>query len=79
MAKKRSAKKKLVPEKYRTLKCLCALTVIVVCGVVWWSSIQSGVRFVKSLYISFIATTLICATFWLVIKAVASYEERNGG
>jgi hypothetical protein len=79
MAKKQSANNKKVRERYRTMKRLCALTVLAACGIVWWSGVETGVRFMKSFYISCMVTTGICATFWLVIKAVASYEERNGG
>ena len=80
MAKKRSAKGKQLPvQRYRTMKRLCALTVLVACGIVWWSGVETGVRFIKSFYISCVVTTGIFATFWLVIKAVASYEERNRG
>ena len=79
MAKKQATKKRISMPRHRLLKLLCGLTILVACLVLFVGGLQAGTRTVKIIYRCLVATAVIGTTFGIVIKAVSSYEEINGG
>ena len=79
MAKKQVGKSIVRKPRYPFLRTLCAVTIIVVCVVMFIGGEQSGVRTVKTIYKCLGVTAVIGIIFKVVIKAVESYEETHGG
>jgi hypothetical protein len=80
MSKKLSGRGKYsVSPRYRFLKVLCAVTILVACGVVCVGGVNSGSSTLGIFYNCLAITALIGITFGMVIKVVASYEETRGG
>lgn len=65
--------------KYRFLKMLCAVTILVSCMVLFIGGAQNGVRTVKTIYKCLAVTGAIGIIFGVVIKVVRGYEETHGG
>jgi hypothetical protein len=79
MGKKQPARDVTGRGRYRFLKLLCALTILVACGILFLGGAQSGVRTVKTIYKCLAITAGIGIVFGIVIKVVQSYEETHGG
>lgn len=79
MAKKQSVSAKPKGGRYRFLKMLCAVTIVIACAVLFIGGAQNGVRTVKTIYKCLAVTGIIGIIFGVVIKAVQSYEETHGG
>mgnify|MGYP006286888957 CR=1 FL=1 len=79
MAKKQSGSTKQGSSRYRFLKILCAITILVACAVLFVGGAQGGVRTVKTIYKCLAATAFIGIIFGVVIRVVQSYEETHGG
>jgi hypothetical protein len=80
MSKKQSGRGKVrVALKYRPFKVLCAVTILVACGVVCVGGVNSGASTESILYNCLLVTAVIGITFGMIIKAVASYEETRSG
>jgi hypothetical protein len=79
MAKKQSGSSGKVGRRYRFLKVLCAITILVACGVLFIGGMQSGVRTVKTIYKCLAVVAGIGMIFGVVIKVVQGYEETHGG
>ena len=79
MAKKQPTRDVRGKGKYRSLKILCALTILTACGVLFLGGAHSGVRTVKTIYKCLAVTAGISIVFGVVIRVVQSYEETHGG
>jgi hypothetical protein len=67
------------PSRHLYLKTLCNLTILVACVVLFIGGAQEGVRTSKIVYNCLGVSAVIGLVFWGVIRAMASYEEINGG
>jgi|GEM_PF-1759760 len=79
MAKAQDTKDNQKIVRHLYLKTLCNLTIIVACVVLFIGGAQEGVRTSKILYNCLGVSAVIGLVFWAVIRAMASYEEINGG
>jgi hypothetical protein len=79
MAKAQDTEGKQKIVRYLYLKTLCNLTIIIACVVLFIGGAQEGVRTSKILYNCLCVSAVIGLVFWAVIRAMASYEEINGG
>jgi len=79
MATKQSGSNKNIRRRYRFLKVLCAITILIACIVMFVGGAQSGVRTVKTIYKCLAVVAGIGIIFGVVIKVVQSYEETHGG
>jgi NADH:ubiquinone oxidoreductase subunit 6 (subunit J) len=79
MAKKQPGRRQQGKLRYRFLKALGAITILVTCGVMFVGGADSGVRTAKTIYKCLAATAVIGIIFRVVIKAVQGYEETHGG
>lgn len=80
MPKKRSGRGNIrVVPRYRSFKVLCAVTILVACGVVCVGGVNSGASTESILYRCLLVTAVIGITFGMIIKVVASYEETRSG
>lgn len=79
MAKKQSDSTRNVGRRYRFLKVLCAITMLVACIVLFIGGMQHGVRTVKTIYKCLAVVAGIGMIFGVVIKVVQGYEETHGG
>jgi hypothetical protein len=79
MGKKRVGKITLRRQRCVALKVLCAITILAACAVMFVVGEQSGVRTVKTIYKCILLTAVIGFIFKVVIRAVESYEEAQGG
>jgi hypothetical protein len=65
--------------RYRSLKVLCAATIVVGSSVVCVGGIDSGASITKIFYGCLVFTALVGVVFIMVIKAVESFEEIRRG
>lgn len=65
--------------RYRSVKVLCAATIVVGSSVVCIGGIDSGASITKIFYECLVFTALVGIVFIMVIKAVESYEEIRRG
>jgi hypothetical protein len=79
MAKTQAADTKTRPSRFLFIKTLCNLTILVACLVLFVGGIQEGVRTSKIVFNCLLVSVVIGMAFWAVIRAMASYEEINGG
>jgi hypothetical protein len=80
MSKKQSGSgKRVVAPRYRAYKVLCAVTILVACGVVCIGGVNTGAGLESILYRCLLVTGVIGIAFGVVIKVVASYEETRSG
>jgi hypothetical protein len=79
MAKKSAAEEKKRTTRFLLIKALGNLTTLLACLVLFIGGISEGVRTSKIVYNCLGVSFLIVFTFWIVNKAMASYEEINGG
>ena len=79
MAKKSATEGKPRRSPYLFAKMLCNVTIIVACMVLFLGGIQEGVRISRIIYHCIGVSVVIGCAFWAVIRAMASYEEINGG
>jgi hypothetical protein len=79
MAKKQTASTSGRPSRFLFIKTLCNLTILVACLVLVVGGVQEGVRTSKIVYNCLVVSVTIGMAFWAVIRAMASYEEINGG
>ena len=79
MAKKQAASQTKKVDRYLMIKALGNLTTLIACTVLFIGGIQEGVRTSKIVYHCLLVSFAIVFTFWVVIRAMASYEEINGG
>lgn len=79
MAKAQGAKEGKRSPQYHYPKTLCSLTILVACVVLFIGGAQEGVRTSKIVYNCLGVSVVIGFVFRVVIRAMASYEEINGG
>lgn len=79
MAKKSATEGKTRRSRYLFAKMLCNVTILVACMVLFIGGVQEGVRLSKVIYKCIGISVVIGCAFWAVIRAMASYEEINGG
>ena len=79
MAKKQPASEKKGVDRFMYVKALGNLTTLVACLVLFIGGIREGVRTSSIVYHCLLVSAAIGFTFWIVIRAMASYEEINGG
>jgi len=79
MAKKQATNTKKRPARFLFIKALGNATTLLSCLVLFIGGISEGVRTSKIIYNCLGVSFLIIAAFWMVNKALASYEEMNGG
>jgi hypothetical protein len=79
MAKKQAVSSKRRPSRHLVIKTLGNVTVLLSCLVLFIGGIMEGVRTSKILYNCLGVSFVIIMVFWVVNKAMASYEEINGG
>ncbi len=79
MAKKQATKGAKRVGRSAFAKTLCSVTILTCCAVLFIGGIDEGVRTSKIIYTCLATSAVIGVAFWVVIKAVESYEEINGG
>ena len=79
MAKKKKSEGKRKTSQFLVIKTLGNATTLLACLVLFIGGIQHGVRTSKIIYSCLGVSFLIIVTFWVVNKAMASYEEINSG
>lgn len=79
MAKKSATEGKATRSRYLFAKMLCNVTILVACLVLFIGGVNEGVRISKVIYNCIGVSIIIGCSFWAVIRAMASYEEINGG
>ena len=79
MAKKQAAKKKSRKGGYRPFKVLCCVTIVAACIVLFIGGLGEGVRTSKIVYRCLAASAGIGLVYLLSVRAMAIYEEINGG
>lgn len=78
MAKKQAAKKKSL-KGYKPFKVLCSVTIIAACLVLFIGGLGEGVRTSRIIYRCFAASAVIALVYLSAVRAIAIYEEINGG
>jgi hypothetical protein len=78
MAKKQAAKRKSL-KGYKPFKVLCSVTIIAACLVLFIGGLGEGVRASKIIYRCFAASAAIALVYFGAVRAIAIYEEINGG
>ena len=79
MAKKQTTKRSRFVPGLGFVKTLCCLTILTSCALLIGGGVDEGVRTSKIVYTCMAVSTAIGFAFWVVIRAVASYEEIDGG
>jgi hypothetical protein len=80
MSKKQSGRGSVrSTSRYRPFKVLCAVTILVACGVVCVGGVNSGASTESIFYRCLLVTAVVGITFGIIIKALASYEETRSG
>jgi|688.fasta_scaffold163938_2 hypothetical protein len=79
MAKKQVASGARRPSRFLFVKTLGSATTLLSCSVLFIGGMMEGVRTSKIIYNCLGVSFCIIVVFWIVNKALASYEEMNGG
>ena len=79
MAKKPTTNTRTRADRAAFAKTLCCLTILTSVAVLLWGGVDGGVRTSKIIYACIGVSTVIGFAFYVVIRAVASYEEIDGG
>jgi hypothetical protein len=79
MAKKQATKKQPQRSGPRSLRLLCCVTIVAACVVLCIGGLEEGVRTSKIVYRCLAASAGIGLVYLLSVRAMAIYEEINGG
>ena len=79
MAKKQTGKASKQQARVGFAKTLCCLTILTSVAVILWGGISHGVRTSKMIYTCMVVSAVLGFAFRLVIGAVSSFEEIDGG
>jgi hypothetical protein len=79
MAKKQATSGAKRPARFLFVKTLGNATTLLSCSVLFIGGMMEGVRTSKIIYNCLGVSFCIILVFWIVNKALASYEEMNGG